>query len=266
MNYVVGDIQGCLNGLLSLLAKVEFDPTKDKLWAVGDLVARGPSSLETLRYLKSLGKAFETVLGNHDLHLIAIYHRAGRIKSNDLLDELVNADDFADLVEWLSSKPLAIRIDKQHLLSHAGLFPKWSFKQAISYSQEVSECLRSKKITKFCKAMYGNEPFTWDENLTGMERLRFITNAFTRMRFLNNNALDFKQKCHPDNAPQSFTPWFKQKNKQLKKHHKVLFGHWASLSGETHSKQFIALDTGYVWGKSLSLYCLETQKTFTTSA
>jgi bis(5'-nucleosyl)-tetraphosphatase (symmetrical) len=266
MNYVVGDIQGCLNGLQALLKKVNFDPSQDKLWSVGDLVARGPSSLETLRYLKSLGSSFETVLGNHDLHLIAIFHKVGRIKSNDLLDDLVKAHDFEELIAWLSTKPLAIRIDKQHLLSHAGLYPSWSFKQAVSYSKEVSECLTSKKVVKFCKAMYGNEPEVWSEDLQGMDRLRFITNAFTRMRFLNKRALDFKQKCHPNNAPEQYTPWFNIKNKQLKNHHKIVFGHWASLSGETHSNKFIALDTGYVWGKSLSIYCLEKQEIISISA
>jgi bis(5'-nucleosyl)-tetraphosphatase (symmetrical) len=266
MNYVVGDIQGCLNGLKTLLKKVDFEPSQDKLWAVGDLVARGPSSLETLRYLKSLGSSFETVLGNHDLHLIAIFHKVGRIKSNDLLDDLVKAHDFEELIAWLSTKPLAIRIDKQHLLSHAGLYPSWSFKEAISYSNEVSDYLTSKKVVKFCKAMYGNSPNVWSEDLQGMDRLRFITNAFTRMRFLSERALDFKQKCHPNNAPEQYTPWFNIRNKQLKKHHKLVFGHWASLCGETHSNKFIALDTGYVWGKSLSIYCLEKQEIISISA
>ncbi|GBL06112.1 symmetrical bis(5'-nucleosyl)-tetraphosphatase [Glaciecola sp. KUL10] len=267
MNYVVGDIQGCLHGLQKLLKKVKFDPKHDKLWAVGDLVARGPSSLETLRYLKSMGSSFETVLGNHDLHLIAIYHQVGRVKTNDLLDDLISAHDFEDLIKWLSSKPLAIRIDKQHLLSHAGLYPAWSFKQAIRHSNEVSDYLKSKKAIKFLKSMYGNEPSTWDDKIEGMERLRFITNAFTRMRFLNDKqGLDFKQKCHPSNAPLLLTPWFKMKNTQLKKHHKVVFGHWASLSGDTHSSRFIALDTGYVWGKSMSMYCIENQKIFSISA
>jgi len=250
---------------MQLLAKASFDPIKDKLWAVGDLVARGPSSLQTLDYLRSLEGAFETVLGNHDLHLIAVYYGISTPKANDLLDELINSNQFEDHIQWLRSKPLAIRIDKKHLLSHAGLYPDWSFKQAIKYSNEVSCVLQSANAKAFLEQMYGNQPSVWQESLSGHDRLRFIVNAFTRMRFLDKKALEFKQKCHPNAAPKAIKPWFCVKNKSLKSHQKVTFGHWASLQGETHNPQFIGLDTGYVWGKHMTLYCIETSDFFTTS-
>lgn len=260
MNYVIGDIQGCFGGLQKLLKKLKFEPKTDKLWAVGDLVARGPNSLETLRYLKSLGKSFDCVLGNHDLHLIAMAHGIGKPKPNDKLDELIAANDFSKLIEWLQTKPLALKIGKNHLVSHAGLYPAWSFKQAIAASDEVSTCLQSKHAKQFLKNMYGNEPNRWDQNLTGVERLRFMTNALTRMRYVQKEQLEFKHKCHPSVSPKELSPWFDIKNKHLKKEQIVLFGHWASLLGETNKAKVIGLDTGYVWGKYLSAYCVETKK------
>jgi bis(5'-nucleosyl)-tetraphosphatase (symmetrical) len=257
-NYVIGDIQGCYKGLRKLLISAGFNPYKDKLWAVGDLVARGPQSLETLEFLKDLGPAhFDTVLGNHDLHLIAMAHGIGSPKPLDKLGPLMRDKSFDDLIDWLCTKKLALKPAKKHFISHAGLYPMWSTKKALKLSEEVSQALMGPKQKKFLKSMYGNTPNVWTDELKGADRLRFVVNAFTRMRFLNSNALEFKTKCHPDAAPPELTPWYQCPNPKLKKRKILLFGHWASLMGETHDPRFIGLDTGFVWGKSMSLYCIE---------
>lgn len=260
-NYVVGDIQGCYAGLLKLLKKAKFDPQKDKLWAVGDLIARGPDSLQTLLFLRSLGDAFDCVLGNHDLHFLAIYSGLKHSKKGDLLDALINSDEVDSLVQWLRFKPLALRINKHNLICHAGLYPNWSFKQAIKLSAEVCTELQGPNWQAMLQAMYGNEPRQWEDSLVGHERLRFIINAFTRMRFITGNrALEFDTKTSPKYASKSLRPWFSIENQALKKKHKVIFGHWATLMGNTQSKAFVGLDTGYVWGNQMTLYCIESEK------
>lgn len=266
-NYVVGDIQGCYKGLRKLLQAAGFDASKDKLWAVGDLIARGPESLETLKFLNDLGSAhFDTVLGNHDLHLIAMAHGISAPKPVDKLEPLMKHKSFNELIDWLSTKKLALKPAKRHFISHAGLYPMWSTKKALALSDEVSEALTGAKQLKFLKSMYGNTPTVWNDNLAGTERLRFVVNAFTRMRFLRNNALEFKTKCHPNAAPAGLTPWYLYPNAKLKKKKIVLFGHWASLMGETNNENIIALDTGFVWGKKMSLYCIESKQLFSQQA
>lgn len=260
-NYIVGDIQGCYSGLRRLLDKADFDPKYDKLWAAGDLVARGPESLETLLYLKSLGPSFETVLGNHDLHFLAIYSGLKAAKRSDKLHALLSYKKVDKLADWLRTKPLAIRIDKQTLLSHAGLYPQWSLKQAVKLSGEVSQVLTSKNWQSFITQMYGSLPNSWHEELQGYDRLRFITNAFTRMRYIkSNHILEFATKSAPNEYNKDIQPWFKINNPKLKPKKRILFGHWATLMGQTQSKQFIGLDTGYVWGNTMTLYCLEMNK------
>lgn len=265
-NYVVGDIQGCYKGLRRLLKKAKFDPQKDKLWAVGDIVARGPHSLETLEYLHDLGPQFETVLGNHDLHLIAYAYGISKLKPQDRLEALTKHQKFPKYIDFLKSKPLAVLPTKNVLISHAGLYPGWSFKKAIKMSGKVQEALNKSDPTKFLSKMYGNSPNQWHSDLTDIQKLRFSVNALTRMRYLQNNAcLDFDTKCHPENAPKSLKPWFLMKNKYLEKKQTILFGHWASLLGQIPKKlpnpgNIVALDTGFVWGNTLSIYCLETKK------
>lgn len=260
-NYVVGDIQGCYSGLRQLLDKIKFDPSHDKLWAVGDLVARGPDSLDTLTFLHSLGDAFETVLGNHDLHFLAILGHIKEAKKSDFLGPLLRSDNAMELATWLRTKPLAVRINKHTLLSHAGLYPQWSFKKAVKLSEEVSEVLRGPNYTMLLASMYGSEPTSWNGELEGMSRLRFIINAFTRMRYLKNQrVLEFETKSAPNKYNTSLQPWFSINNVKLKKSQRVIFGHWATLLGKTHSDQFIGLDTGYVWGNTLTAYCLETHQ------
>jgi bis(5'-nucleosyl)-tetraphosphatase (symmetrical) len=266
-NYVVGDIQGCYKGLRKLLQAAGFNAKKDKLWAVGDLIARGPESLETLKFLNDLGSDhFDTVLGNHDLHLIAMAHGISDPKPVDKLAPLMKHKSFSELIDWLSTKKLALKPAKRHFISHAGLYPMWSTKKALALSDEVSEALMGAKQLKFLKSMYGNTPTVWNDNLAGPERLRFVVNAFTRMRFLSDSALEFKTKCHPDAAPPSLTPWYLCPNPKLKKKKVILFGHWASLMGETNNESIIALDTGFVWGKKMSLYCIESKQLFSQQA
>ncbi|MFQ3234486.1 MAG: bis(5'-nucleosyl)-tetraphosphatase (symmetrical) [Paraglaciecola sp.] len=266
-DYVVGDIQGCLSGLKTLLAKVNFDPQVDKLWSVGDMVARGPESLQTLHYLYDLGDSFETVLGNHDLHLLAIYCGFKTAKPEDKLDELVNAPDFPKFIHWLRTKSLALRIDQNTLLCHAGLYPRWSMQKAIDLSHEVCEQLRGDNWPALIAGMYANTPTRWTKDLQGLPRWRFIVNALTRMRFIEkNNHLELNCNLSPQKAPQSLTPWFTIANKKLLPQQKVLFGHWAALKGATHCAQFIGLDTGYVWGGNLTLYNLSSGKIVSSAA
>lgn len=259
-SFVVGDIQGCHRGLLDLLDTVNFNADVDTLYAVGDLVARGDDSLSTLRFLKSLDSSFYTVLGNHDLHLLAVASGIREAKKSDNLQPLIDAPDFNDLIDWLRTFPLALRINKHNLLVHAGLFPEWSFKDVIAASDSVSSLLRSDDYVSFLKTMYGNMPTHFNDASTDEEKTRFTVNACTRMRYLHpDNRLEFSNKSHPANTatPSELVPWFNVPNSKLKKKQKVIFGHWAALNGDTEHNQFIGLDTGYVWGQTMSLLHIE---------
>ena len=268
--YVIGDIQGCYDGLRRALDKVKFDESNDKLIAVGDLVARGEDSLSTLRFLKSLGSNFSSVLGNHDLHLLAVVNGIRRAKKSDKLDTLLNAPDLSDLIDWLRQFPLATKIDENTLMVHAGLYPKWSINECVSYSDEVSDILKSDNYASFLSNMYGNEPDCWSDSLTGERRLRFIVNACTRMRFIQADCtLDFDNKstpCPASDAERGIYPWFAASNPKLADDQRVVFGHWAALSGQTNSTQFVGLDTGYVWGQSMTLLNLNTSSLVSVSA
>jgi bis(5'-nucleosyl)-tetraphosphatase (symmetrical) len=261
--YIVGDIQGCFDGLQRLLTKVDFTPTNDRLIAVGDLIGRGSQALETLNYLHSLEGSFDTVLGNHDLHLLAIYAGIRKAKPGDNLNDLLASTNIQSHINWLRAKPLALMADKNTLVTHAGLYPEWSIKKALKASQEVSEQLQAKDWKKFLAHMYGNQPSVWDISLLGPQRLRFIVNAMTRMRFIENKVkLDLNCKTSPDLAPANLIPWFKVHNKKLKLNEKIVFGHWASLNGNTHLRQFCGLDTGYIWGQSMTMLNLSTDKLY----
>ena len=256
--YVIGDIQGCYDGLRRALDKVQFDEENDTLLAVGDLVARGEDSLSTLRFLKSLGDNFNSVLGNHDLHLLAVVNGIRKPKKSDKLDDLLSAPDLPEMIDWLRQFPLAMKIDKRSIMVHAGLYPKWSIDKAVSLSDEVSPILKSDNYANFLSSMYGNSPDNWSEKWTGEARLRFIVNACTRMRFVySDGTLDFDNKSHPSAVSHSTSstimPWFERKNEQLLANQRVVFGHWAALSCQTNSAQFIGLDTGYVWGQSMTM-------------
>ena len=261
--YIVGDIQGCFNGLQRLLKKVNFSPRNDRLIAVGDLIGRGTQALETLNYLHSLEDSFDTVLGNHDLHLMAIYAGIRKAKPGDNLDILLASPNIKNHINWLRNKPLALMADQNTLVTHAGLYPQWSIKKALKASLEVSEQLQSKDWKKCLTDMYGNQPAAWNKSLHGEQRLRFIVNAMTRMRFIENNVnLDFHCKTSPELAPAHLSPWFKVHNEKLKLNERVVFGHWASLNGNTRLQKFYGLDTGYIWGQCMTILNLSTDKIY----
>ncbi|GAA6166773.1 symmetrical bis(5'-nucleosyl)-tetraphosphatase [Sessilibacter corallicola] len=265
--YAVGDLQGCLDPLLSLLREVNFCPEKDKLWLVGDLVNRGPQSLETLRYLYSIRHCVTSVLGNHDLHLIAIYYGKKKHSNSDTLMEIIEADDAQELINWMRSMPLFYWDESfQCGLVHAGLHPNWSLQEALSYSQEVEKVIQSDiAIEEFLNNMYGNSPDQWHSDLGGYTRLRVITNYFTRMRFCNaNGKLQLADKGDPDHGPEGYEPWFTHYLANPNSV-KLIFGHWAALEGKTGSHKVVGLDTGCVWGQEMTMYRLEDGATFTCS-
>ncbi|EJM19123.1 symmetrical bis(5'-nucleosyl)-tetraphosphatase [Pseudomonas sp. GM18] len=258
--YAVGDVQGCLEPLKCLLKQVAFDPARDRLWLVGDLINRGPQSLETLRFLYSIRESLVCVLGNHDLHLLAVGKNIERLKKADTLREILEAPDSADLLEWVRQQKL-MHYDEQReiALVHAGIPPQWSLRKALKCAAEVEEALRDdNRFTPYLDGMYGNEPVKWDNDLKGAARLRVITNYFTRMRFCTSDGkLDLKGKEGIDTAPPGYAPWFahtERKTKGLK----IIFGHWAALEGQCNEPGLFALDTGCVWGGAMTLMNVDT--------
>ncbi|NWL75878.1 diadenosine tetraphosphatase [Pseudomonas taiwanensis] len=253
--YAVGDLQGCLDQLKCLLEQVRFDPAKDELWLVGDLVNRGPKSLETLRFLYSIRDSVVCVLGNHDLHLLAVANNIERLRKADTLREILDAPDRAELLDWLRQQKL-LHYDEQRdiALVHAGIPPQWSLKKALKRAAEVEEALRDDaRLPLFLDGMYGNEPARWDGDLQGVTRLRVITNYFTRMRFCRaDGTLDLKSKEGLDTAPPGYSPWFSFPERKTRGQ-KIIFGHWAALEGNCNEPGLYALDTGCVWGGSLTL-------------
>ena len=258
--YAVGDLQGCLAPLKCLLKEVEFDKQHDQLWLVGDLINRGPESLKTLRYIKKLGDCTRIVLGNHDLHFLAVAMGVAPQGRSDTFNEILEAPDCYELVNWLREQYLFYSDPSgDYHTSHAGVPPKWSIKQTQKRAHEVESVLRDKDFEKFLKAMYGNEPDRWDKSLKGYARLRVITNYLTRMRFINaDGALDFKNKQAATEL-EGFAPWFSFKERKAKDD-RIIFGHWASLEGEVDTEHVFPLDTGCVWGRSMRMMNLETQQ------
>jgi len=253
--YAVGDLQGCLDPLKCLLDEVRFDPAQDRLWLVGDLVNRGPQSLETLRYLYALRDSVVSVLGNHDLHLLAVAFGGAKLKKQDTLSDILAAPDRDELLHWLRHLPL-IQHDAERncVLVHAGLPPQWTLAQALSLAGEVEAVLRDDQThVPFLEQMYGNEPALWHDELHGQERLRLITNYLTRMRFCSpEGQLEFKSKEGLDSAPAGFAPWFSHAHR-LTRDVRILFGHWAALKGRCATPNVEALDSGCVWGGDMTL-------------
>jgi len=265
-HYAIGDVQGCRAALENLLDTIAFDPSQDRLFFAGDLVARGPDSLGTLRLIHALGSAADTVLGNHDLHLIAAHHGLATLKAKDGTQPILDAADRGSLMTWLQSRPLLIELphvtDQRHVLCHAGWLPQWSLAQASAHAREVESALRGPAARDFLMHMYGNEPARWQDELTGLTRMRVITNVFTRMRLLHDDgALDFLHKDSPNTAPAGLKPWFASDLRAIGDT-RILFGHWAAILGITHKPQCIALDTGCVWGNHLTAYRLEDGQRF----
>lgn len=261
--YVIGDVQGCFSELQKLLAHIQFDPSKDKLWFTGDLVNRGPQSLEVLRFVKSLGRQQQIVLGNHDLHLLAVAHHSHVGWSEDTFGDVLRAPDCDELMRWLCQQPLFYHDARSgYSLVHAGLAANWDLQTAQQLSDEVSAVIQDSAQAKiFFQHMYGNEPRQWDAVLTGWDRLRCITNYFTRLRFCREDGhLELSKKGTVDSA-QELIPWFQvpnRKNKDLK----IIFGHWAALGGVTNTLNTYALDTGCIWGYCLTAMRLEDERRF----
>ena len=258
--YAVGDVQGCYAELQQLLEQVRFDPAQDKLWLVGDLVNRGPDSLAVLRLVQSLGNSAITVLGNHDLHLLAVANGIAEPHRTDTLDEILNAPDRDELLHWLRNRPL-LHVEDSYVLVHAGLLPQWSVVSAASLAREAETALRGNDYVTFLKRMYGNTPRGWRDDLTGYKRLRVIINTFTRMRICTlAGEMEFKFKSEIHNIPPGYLPWFDVPNRASAAS-TVIFGHWSAL-GLVLRENVMALDTGCLWGGPMSAVRLDDRHLF----
>jgi bis(5'-nucleosyl)-tetraphosphatase (symmetrical) len=258
--YAVGDLQGCLEPLQCLLKQVAFDPAKDHLWLVGDLVNRGPQSLDTLRFLYGMRDSLVCVLGNHDLHLLAAWRNVERLKKSDTLREILQAPDGETLLQWLRQQKLMHYDELREVaMVHAGIPPQWSLKKALKCASEVEEALQDDNLFEpYLDGMYGNDPAKWDNDLKGITRLRVITNYFTRMRFCTSDGkLDLKSKEGVETAPPGYEPWFQHKERKTKGL-RIIFGHWAALEGKCREPGIFALDTGCVWGGAMTLLNVDT--------
>ncbi len=270
-NYVIGDLQGCYAALQALLERIQFDEKHDCLWFAGDLVARGEDSLATLRFVKNLcdKEVAYTVLGNHDLNLLAVWRGFSKLKKNDRTAPIFDAPDVAVLLNWLRKRPLFLRPNPDYVLMHAGLPHCWSTEQAESLAFEVAATLRGTflELDRFLENMYGNDPDVWSDDLKGMARLRVITNYLTRMRLVDaQGRLEFSFKDGLNvPMPEGFSPWFDWKP-QIARTEKVLFGHWAALEGAGQIPNAIPLDGGCVWGGQLVAYRLEDGQRFTVQS
>ncbi len=249
--YAIGDIQGCYSQLKELLVKLNFKSDKDQLWFAGDLVNRGPDSLKTLRFIKSLQDNAISVLGNHDLHLLAIAHNCAKPGKKDTLQAIFKARDSDELLNWLLHRPLVHYQKKHHVcLVHAGLFPQWTLTDTLNHAKEIQLILRSSNAIHFFENMYGDKPSRWSDDLSGWDRLRFITNCFTRMRYINTNMkLKLKEKGAPGKQANDIHPWFEFE--RADKGLNIVFGHWSTLSNPGLENLY-PLDTGCLWGGKLT--------------
>jgi len=251
--YAIGDVQGCYDELQALLARIGFDAANDRLWFVGDLVNRGPKSLEVLRYVRSLGdRAAVVALGNHDLHLLCLAEGLAKPREDDTLDAVLSAPDAVALVGWLRERPLMHR-EGGWVMVHAGLLPQWSIEKALVLAGEVEAALRAPNYREFLANLYGSKPAHWNDALEGWDRLRVIVNAMTRMRFCSPEGLmDFHVKS--DKAPAGFVPWFEAR--PPREEPRIVCGHWSAL-GLRLTARISALDAGCVWGGSLAALRLD---------
>jgi bis(5'-nucleosyl)-tetraphosphatase (symmetrical) len=255
--YAIGDVQGCHDELLALLQRLRFNPDRDRLTFVGDLVNRGPQSLDVLRFVKALGAAAQCVLGNHDLHLLAHYFEpTRRLHRGDTFGAVLDAPDRKGLVDWLLGLPLAIHDPARgELVVHAGLVPQWSAGDAAEHGARASRALREDPAG-FLVDMYGNEPDTWSEGLKKKERLRFTINVLTRLRYCTSaGRVNLKLKGAPRDTPGPYAAWFTHANRRSADT-RVIFGHWSTL-GLLLQKKLLALDTGCVWGGALTAVDLD---------
>lgn len=248
--YAIGDIQGCFDDLLRLLDAIQFDEQSDQLWFVGDLVNRGPKSLETLRFIKSLDNAAVTVLGNHDLHLIATAYKQRKPRKKDSLDLILQATDRDELLHWLRHQAL-FHYNPDFCLLHAGLPPQWNFSRTKKMARKAEKMLQGNEHADFFKAMYGDKPDIWSTELKGFEKIRFILNCFTRIRFCQSDGrLDFKHNGAIGTQPEHLMPWFSVPERQSA-NMRIIFGHWSTL-GYYQGHNCYGIDTGCLWGGQLT--------------
>lgn len=267
-NYVIGDVQGCFEALKALLKTIQFDPDQDFIWFAGDLVARGENSLGALRFIKKLVErnAAATVLGNHDLTLLAAARGIKAIKDKDNIRDVIDAIDSDDLIDWLRKQPLCVFPNATTVLTHAGIPTNWTAEQTAALAAEVEAVIAADDfdvVDAFLKEMYGKEPTLWSDELTGHARLRCIVNYLTRMRLTDSAGrleFSFKDSLN-DPMPEGFKPWFEFAS-QAAQTHKVVFGHWAALQGKTISDSIQNVDGGCVWGHQLMAYRLEDEALF----
>ncbi len=260
--YAIGDIQGCYYAFTALLTRIQFNPKQDRLWLVGDLINRGSGSLELLRWCHLHRDVVNVVLGNHDLHTLVVAHGFVQQHRGDTLDALLRAPDCNDLLDWLRHQSL-IHYEHGYVMVHAGLLPQWTITQAQALGAEVESALRHDNYREFLIKMYGNLPNQWHDDLTGLDRLRVITNAMTRLRICTEaGVMEFKFKGELADIPAGYLPWFDVPDRKSKAD-TIIFGHWSALSSQRHHLQqrqnLFALDTGCLWGGQLTAFCLETK-------
>jgi len=255
--YAIGDIQGCYHAFQALLSRIEFNQDKDKLWLVGDLINRGSGTLEVLRWCYAHQDSLRIVLGNHDLHALVVAEGIVSAHRGDTLDTLLAAEDCHVLLAWLRNQPLIYQ-EADYLMVHAGLLPQWTVEQSLSYAAEVESALRGKDYLHFLTHMYGNLPNHWDSDLSGVDRLRVITNAATRLRVCTvEGEMEFKFKGELQDIPHGYLAWFDVPNR-ASSDMQVIFGHWSAL-GLQQRKNVFALDTGCLWGGQLTAMNLDTK-------
>ena len=269
--YAIGDIQGCYTELQNLLNEINFNEKNDQLWFAGDLVNRGPKSLQTLRFIKSLGVSAKIVLGNHDLHLIAASKNIRPISNKDTIKEILTADDADELINWLKSRPLLLTdTDLGFTMVHAGIAPQWSLDAAKNFAKECESILQNEKIDDFLMHMYGDTPNIWSDSIEGYARQRFIINCFTRIRFCTiNGTLDLDVKVAPGSQKKSLIPWYALPNRKTIDN-KIIFGHWSTihLGVENNFKKYnvYPVDTGCLWGGQLTAMRLDDEKIFSVTS
>lgn len=255
--YLIGDVQGCDTALRQLLEKIAFSPSRDHLFLLGDLVNRGPDSAAVLRRVMRCGDAATTLLGNHDLSLLAIAHGQRAPHRNDTLNEVLLAPDREAMLEWLRWQHMAVQAHGL-LMVHGGVLPQWDVAQTLALAREVETVLRGRELVDFLAQMYGNQPDRWDERLAGADRLRVIVNALTRLRFCTpDGVMDLRASGRPDQPPPGMLPWFDVPGRRTAAA-TIAFGHWSTL-GHVRRPDIIAMDTGCVWGGCLSALRLDPQ-------
>lgn len=258
--YAIGDVQGCYDQLQRLLDSIAFDAARDRLWFVGDLVNRGPQSLQTLRFVRSLGERAVTVLGNHDLHLLVVAAGVRKPHRGDTLDEILAAPDRDELLTWLRHQNM-MHAGDGYAMVHGGLLPQWTVAQAVALGREVEQVLRGDGCHEFLRHMYGNEPARWRDDLSGYDRLRVITNAMTRLRLCSpDGTMEFSHKTGLENLPAGFMPWYEVRDR-ASSDTPIITGHWAAL-GLVMRPDLLAIDTGCAWGRRLTALRLEDRRIF----